>query len=322
MNEKLQKIDDALVSVVMTAYNAGKYIAESIESVLNQTYSNFEFIIIEDGSTDNTFEIIQDFAKRDNRIRVIRHDSNKGLSYSRAEYLVEAKGKYVTVVDADDVIFPEKIAKQVSFLDLNPSVYLVGTDAYKINTKGEVLGEIHLGSGAEFVTHNIEKRSSPIHPSIMFRNTGKVKYREKAGLFACEDYDMYLNVILAGEKIDNIPEILMKYRISPTQESSTKFIKQDLFAQEMLKLYLKKKETGIDGYEMLDVHMYDEFANSKESVKKSTRHSLMTAYQCRDYSLFRSKYWEYVRKYGLINRLFLYYIKSLYFSLYSLFNKK
>jgi glycosyltransferase involved in cell wall biosynthesis len=92
-----------LVSVVMTVYNGEPFLSEAIQSILNQTYTNFEFIIVEDCSSDNSRQTILDFAKKDSRIVYILHEENKGINYSRKEYMQHAKGKYCAVIDADDV---------------------------------------------------------------------------------------------------------------------------------------------------------------------------------------------------------------------------
>ncbi len=129
---------DPLVSVVMSAYNSEKYIVEAIESILNQTYKNFEFIIIDDGSRDKTTKIIKRYAKMDSRIE-FKSRPNKGLIRSLNEGLRMSKGSLVARQDADDVSKKLRLQKQVDFLNKNPSVALVGTNYVATDEKGNVI---------------------------------------------------------------------------------------------------------------------------------------------------------------------------------------
>jgi len=117
---------DVKVSIVMSVYNAQKYLDEAIESILNQTYSNFEFIIINDGSTDKSLEIIENYAKKDSRIIVINRE-NKGLIYSLNEGIRKANGKYIARMDADDISLPQRLEKQVEFMEKNKNIGICGT---------------------------------------------------------------------------------------------------------------------------------------------------------------------------------------------------
>src|ERR1700722_365222 len=124
------------VTVLMPAYNAGKYIGEAIRSVLDQSFRDFELLIVNDGSTDNTKTVVSSFA--DNRIRVLEQ-SYKGISVALNAGLLVAKGYYIARFDADDICFPQRLSKQVNFLDANPGYILVGSDAEYIQENGEHL---------------------------------------------------------------------------------------------------------------------------------------------------------------------------------------
>ena len=116
---------DIFVSVVMPVFNSEKYLAESIESILNQTYTNFEFIIINDASTDNSEKIIQSYD--DDRIKYLVNGKNQGNAYCRNLGLHEAKGKYLIIQDSDDISVPERIAKQVEFMENNHEIGAAGS---------------------------------------------------------------------------------------------------------------------------------------------------------------------------------------------------
>ena len=133
-----------LVSVIMSVYNGEKYLVQAIDSILNQTYQNFEFIIIDDCSTDNSSHILQEYAKKDSRIKIIKKEKNigiKGFIENLNLGISIAEGKYIARMDADDISLPERFQKQVTFLENNPEIFMVGAQIDFINEKNEIIGE-------------------------------------------------------------------------------------------------------------------------------------------------------------------------------------
>ena len=133
-----------LVSVIMSVYNAEKFLNSAIESITNQTFTDFEFIIIEDCSTDKTLEILREFKEKDNRIKIIQKEKNegpKGFIKNLNLGLNMAQGKYVARMDSDDISLPERFQKQVIFLENNPEISMVGAQIDFINEKNEIIGE-------------------------------------------------------------------------------------------------------------------------------------------------------------------------------------
>lgn len=126
-----------MVSIVMTVFNGEKHLCKSIESVVNQTYHNFEFIIVNDGSTDSTNAILQDYASQDNRIVVIDNE-HKGIPYSANLGVCQAKGNFVARIDHDDIWMPHKLEHQVKFLEINPDIALLGSSVIPVDINGEV----------------------------------------------------------------------------------------------------------------------------------------------------------------------------------------
>ena len=121
-----------LVSVLMSVYNGDRYLDEAIDSILSQTYENFEFIIINDGSTDHTKDILSSYSNQDNRIRVF-HQKNHGLTFSLNRGLELSRGKYVARMDADDISSPRRLEEQINYLRANPEVGVLGTQMEIIN---------------------------------------------------------------------------------------------------------------------------------------------------------------------------------------------
>lgn len=208
--------DSPLVSVVMPAYNARRYVAEAIDSVLAQTLSDFEFLIINDGSTDGTDKILQTYAGRDPRIRVISQ-SNSGVGAALNRGVGQARGRYIARMDSDDICLPQRFARQVDFLDRTPQCVLVGSRVLLIDQDGLPLFEME----SVQTTHEridellMEARWSIVHPSIMMRTD---VVRDLGGynnaLVPVEDHDLFLRLAEVG-RLANLPEILLKYRKHP-----------------------------------------------------------------------------------------------------------
>lgn len=199
------------VSVIMSVFNATPFLAESVSSILNQTYKNFEFIIINDGSTDKTSEILSRFS--DPRLKII-HQNNRGFTKSINYCLRLAKGKYIARMDADDISLPERLSRQISFLDSHPDIALCGTYAIAINESGQEIGRYTYPPVNHSDILRLLFRHNPfIHPSVMFRK--KVidqigPYNEKFPV--AQDYELWSR--LAPQfKTANLPEFLLRYRI-------------------------------------------------------------------------------------------------------------
>ena len=197
------------VSVISGAYNAaGCYSFEkSIRSILDQTYSDFEFIICDDGSTDDTFKILEEFTKIDSRIKLIRNENNLGLSASLNRCIEISSGEYIARHDCDDISSAERIEKQISFLDSNPEISLLGTYSYLFDESG-VWGELTFPT--EITRKSFLFRTPHQHGSVVFRKEALVKaggYRVAKETRRTEDYDLFMRMHLFA-KSANLPEFL------------------------------------------------------------------------------------------------------------------
>ena len=121
------------VTVVMPVYNGEQYLAEAIESILNQTFTDFEFLIVDDGSQDSSAAIIRDYANRDERIRVIQHERNQGQASARNSGIAAAAGRFIAAMDSDDISLPQRLEKQVNFLQSHPDIGVVGTFLHTVS---------------------------------------------------------------------------------------------------------------------------------------------------------------------------------------------
>ncbi|MBZ0310357.1 MAG: glycosyltransferase, partial [Anaerolineae bacterium] len=139
------------ISVVMSVYNGEAYLKQAVESILNQTFPDFEFIILNDCSIDRTANILQDYAERDSRIKILHNEQNLGLTASLNRGLRAAQGAYIARQDADDISLPTRFAEQVHFLNQNPDVVLVSGNIEQINAAGQVIGHLNRAAPPELV---------------------------------------------------------------------------------------------------------------------------------------------------------------------------
>jgi glycosyltransferase involved in cell wall biosynthesis len=199
----------------MSLYDSDKYLREAIDSILSQTFKDFEFIIINDSSTDRSPEIIRTYD--DPRIRVINNSTNLGLSTALNKGLDAAQGEYIARMDADDVSLPERLAKQVSFMDSHPEIAASGTWAKDIDAEGRVFSERCLPFG-ERMKYEFWRPSPIVHPSAIIRAAHLGRLRYDARLPHAQDYDLWLG-LKAKHELGNLPEYLLLYRVH--QESIT-----------------------------------------------------------------------------------------------------
>lgn len=196
-----------LVSVVMSAWNEERYVGKTIESILSQTFTDFEFIIVNDGSTDKTQHVLDDFASRDKRIKIIVNEANIGMAQSLNRGIENAQGDYLARIDAADTAHPSRLEKQVRFLYDNPEIYIVGTYAYWIDEDGKTIGEWRVPEVIEY--GKLFKSQIAIHPSIMTKR----ELFKKIGLYTVKydislEFDLYLRASKYRLGIANVPEFL------------------------------------------------------------------------------------------------------------------
>jgi len=224
-----------LISVILPVYNSEKYISKSIKSILNQTHKNFEFIIINDNSTDKSEKIILKY--KDPRIKYIKNKINIGEQKSTNLGLKIAKGKYIAIMHSDDISHNERLEKEFNYLNENKNIFLIGTKFRIINKNNKVVKIPNIKQ----IKHNqikknlINGKNQICHPSIMFRNEKKIRYRSKISY--CPDLDLYFQLLSKNKKINIIDNILIDYRIHENQISSSKKYKQYLFKKNTLDIY-------------------------------------------------------------------------------------
>jgi glycosyltransferase involved in cell wall biosynthesis len=207
----------SLISVIFPVYNAEKYLRQAVDSVLFQTYSNFEFLIYNDGSTDSSLDIIKSYI--DPRIRVIDLERNIGLIKLLNLAFNEAKGKYIARMDADDICLPNRFEEQVKFLEAKQEIGICGTYIQIIDTDEIVLKPTE----DKDLRWWIFKGSPFAHPSIMLRKEviERTQLEFNPNAYVVEDFEFWWQLAF-HTKLSNLDQVLLKYRIHDQQESTAK----------------------------------------------------------------------------------------------------
>ena len=200
------------ISVVMSTYNTGKWLSLCIESILSQSFEDFEFIIVDDGSTDDSAAILADYQRRDPRIHVISQE-NQGLTRSLNIALSRARGRYIARQDADDLSLPNRFEVQLAFLGSHPDIVLIGSDATAIDEQGEELVTVR-NSRKSNLRRQLKRHNLFVHGSIMFRRVidGESIVYDNFYLKG-QDYDLLLRMSELGD-ISIVPEVLYQWRMS------------------------------------------------------------------------------------------------------------
>lgn len=233
------------VSVVMSVYNGKKYLREAVESILNQTFRDFEFIIVDDGSCDNTLEILKDYAEKDSRIKIIKNEKNIGLTKSLNKAIQEAKGEYIARMDADDISLPERLKAQMLAMEKGRKNGLIGCDVIIIDEHGNEIKKVIVPRVD--LNNYLRKKNCLVHGSLFILKKalqGVGNYSDEM-IFA-QDYDLLLK-ISTKYSISFVGDFLYKLRRDKNNISHKKFFPQ-LFYTAIAKanfIYLENRNLSI-----------------------------------------------------------------------------
>ena len=239
-----------LISVIMPVYNTAKYLNEAIDSILEQTFKDFEFIIIDDCSTDGSKDIIKSY--NDERIILLENETNLGIVYSLNYAISLANGKYIARMDSDDISEINRLEKQVSFMENNEDIILCGTWFKGIgNDKLYVYPESH-----DEIIVKMLSYCAIGHPTVFIRNSILKHYNLKYDILMeyAEDYDLWSRLSTIG-KLANLPEVLLQYRIHDNQVSKQKKIKQKILSDNIRLNILRKLDQSLS----LDLYSLNNF---------------------------------------------------------------
>jgi len=230
------------ISIILPAYNADKYIGLAIESILKQTFINFELIIINDGSTDNTKHIITEYQKKDDRIKYFEQE-NLGLTKTLNKGISVSKANLIARMDADDIAMKQRLEIEYNILKKNENVVLVSSDVIYIDEKGSKSGRSYSPSWQISIRKKLRRGNIIFHPTVMFRKTSVIKaggYNEDV-LHYIEDYLLWTELLKQGDfHIESTP--LLYYRISESSisHSVNRSQKKDLLLKHNLPTKVSK----------------------------------------------------------------------------------
>ncbi len=257
---------DNKISVILPVYNSQEFISQSINSVLNQTYKNFELIIIDDGSTDNSKEICKNLSEKDERIIFI-DNLHRGLTISLNKALEIAKGKFIARQDADDVSLPERFEKQVSWFLKNEKRVLCGTNCKILKKNNVYKNNKSLKFTNSGITKKLKYSNCFVHSSTMFlRNSAQILGNYDENLEFAQDYDLWWKLTTLGE-VGNLKEKLLVLRNREDSISVKNKNNQTLsFIKSCIKFYAyNKKIVGIN--ENKDIKFYEDNNLTKNKIK-------------------------------------------------------
>jgi glycosyltransferase involved in cell wall biosynthesis len=216
-----------LVSVVMSVHNGEAFLDAAVESILGQTFEDFEFVIIDDGSTDRSAEILECHKESDARVQVL-HQPNRGLVHALNSGCGMALGKYIARMDADDIAVKDRLMRQFEFMETHPGIGVLGGAVELINASGEIRGQVCNPTTSAAIKSALLEHCVFWHPTVLMRRevfASSGGYRMAAA--HAEDYDLWLRIAERSE-LANLPEVLLQYRIHPNQMSLCKCAQQAL----------------------------------------------------------------------------------------------
>jgi glycosyltransferase involved in cell wall biosynthesis len=222
------------VTVLMPVYNADRFVAETVDTILAQTFGDFEFLIINDGSTDRSLEILQGYAGRDPRIRLVSRP-NTGYVAALNEGLELNRSEFVARIDADDLADPRRLELQVARMRQEPRLVALGSSASAIDEYGLPLGDYSVPlTHEEIEAHHLRGSSAIHHPAVMLRPEAVKQvggYRRE--LMPCEDFDLWLRLGEVG-RVENLPEKLLTKRLFAGSAVATNLAKQEKLVKHIL----------------------------------------------------------------------------------------
>lgn len=212
-----------LISVIMSLYNTpADWLKQSLDSIVNQTYANFEFIIVTDCPTDGSDSIVDSYAEKDERLIIIKNETNAGLTANLNRAVLLSRGKYIARMDSDDISCLNRFEKQIEYLDTHEDVAVVGSLVNTFSTNKNALGMNNIGDSNEITRIRMLFANSGVaHPSAMIRKSFLIEHNINYNLIykKAQDYGLWVDIVNNGGKIDIILDILLDYRVHDNQIS-------------------------------------------------------------------------------------------------------
>lgn len=289
------------ISIVMPVYNAEKYVSVAIKSILDQSFIDFEFIIVDDGSTDSTSKILSDF--NDTRINVFTHKKNIGIVASLNEGIKQARGEYIARMDADDISISDRLEKQYAYMKNNPNVVICAGNIQSINHHGNIISKPWWKVSEASINWSLIWGNVIPHPTVMMRKSALPTTMYRNYQYA-EDYDLWLRMMNKGD-IVRINEILLLYRLHDDHEGNSTISMDEAyrsnleFISEIYKLHVPREHRWLSKFSQYGENFgnisFEDAVNWMEQISAKTNQSvskkimIINALEACDKLVFREK---------------------------------
>jgi glycosyltransferase involved in cell wall biosynthesis len=271
-----------LISCIMPVYNVENYVAEAVESILNQNYVSFEFIIVDDCSSDGTYDVCRKYAEQDNRIKLYRNSQNLKIEKTLNFALTKATGNYIVRMDGDDISAPDRFKVMKDYLDGHKDIALIGTSVNTIYADGTKVGQSCFLSNQKLIQRTLLLQTPVVHIWMTY----KWLYNELKGyrIFSgSEDYDFVLRTITAGYKVSNISDYY-GYTIRINRPCNTAVLyglKRVRSLNYVKKMYKERIKYGFDSYSCNNLNKYIKTSVIEEFIFKQSNSWLYKGIQAR-----------------------------------------
>ncbi|HRK34140.1 MAG TPA: glycosyltransferase [Candidatus Hydrogenedentes bacterium] len=273
------------ISVITPVYNNASYLPEALDSILGQTFSDFEFILVNDGSTDNSLEVLETYARRDPRIRISSRE-NRGYISALNEGLAMARSEFIARMDADDVALPGRFEKQMNYMNAHPECVVVGGRVLLIDSDGMPLREMCTETEHEEIdaAHLAGRGGTIVHPAMLARRAAIDAIGQYSNAYPwAEDLDFFLRLAEVG-KVANVPDIILRYRQhlssigyskSELQQKSTVAVVRDTLVRRGLPVPPELGKTPITTVTIAQSHRkWAWWALSAGNVSSARKHAM------------------------------------------------
>ena len=241
------------ISVLMPVYNAARYLAQAMESILAQTFRDFECIVVDDGSSDRSLRVLQRFAQKDGRVKIISRP-NTGIVGALNDGLAVATGEYIARMDADDIAYSDRLEIQLRYIESHPEIVAIGSGVRMVDPNGAPLKDFHGSNDPQILRNALiaAKDIGIIHPTLMVRRSVLEAfggYRKQYNFV--EDFDLFLRLLDMGE-LGNAPEVLLDYRQHLQSTNSTRHERQTLLMNQCVAEH--RRRWNLPALESLPMH--------------------------------------------------------------------
>ncbi len=238
------------VSVLMSVYNGEMYLSEAMDSILEQTYKNWEFIVIDDCSTDRTAEILAEYVKRDSRVRIYRNEQNQRLAGSLNRALTFAQGEYIVRMDADDISRRDRIEKQLEFMERHPEISLSGSRVMSLTGNRVIPTNLQSRGDADGVAARFLFFNPVAHAAMIVRKKDLASFGYREQFFCTEDFDLWIRMLCSGKKMAVQDDYLFMYRQHENQTTVTTTKDQREQSRSIIQRYYREKLYPLDPAQM------------------------------------------------------------------------